>query len=333
MRKVFFAFFALAIFLCASMAWAQDFGLQTAAVRDVRATSAIVTGVIYPSTVVGRAFLQFQYGTAADKLDLSTPPVVFAGADSKEVSVFVGELVPDTVYYYRLSGSSAAQTGAGYVQTFKTLPAGAPFLASPTIGIQKVPVGSLAVATGEGFGSGTYVRVNGQRVPTFVQHSRQLMYQVPVALKGGMSVSVQAQNGDQDGNEVAVQTAAVQPRILRVVDLQWKDNAPENPLAPEADGSYVATLVAAGLGPVSNQPGTGEPARVSPLSEMVSRPRVNIGENEADVTYAGLAPGQVGLYQVNLRFRLESASAGIYYGKLAIDGTSTDTYFPLFVAR
>jgi adhesin/invasin len=63
-----------------------------------------------------------------------------------------------------------------------------------------------------------------------------------------------------------------------------------------------AFLYANGLGPVTNQPASGEPARVSPLSEIPAATPVAIliGGKQAQVIWAGLAPGFPGLYQVNV---------------------------------
>jgi uncharacterized protein (TIGR03437 family) len=54
-----------------------------------------------------------------------------------------------------------------------------------------------------------------------------------------------------------------------------------------------------GLGPVTNQPASGSPALTSPLSQTTTPPVVTIGGQTATVQFAGLAPGFVGLYQVN----------------------------------
>jgi uncharacterized protein (TIGR03437 family) len=61
---------------------------------------------------------------------------------------------------------------------------------------------------------------------------------------------------------------------------------------PPARGEFIA-IYATGLGAV--RPGA------SGLEETLLQPEVLIGGNRAEVTYSGLAPGFVGLYQVNAR--------------------------------
>ncbi len=56
-----------------------------------------------------------------------------------------------------------------------------------------------------------------------------------------------------------------------------------------------------GLGAVRNTPQTGAAAGASPLSTLIANSGVTIGNVSAPVSFAGLAPGFVGLYQVNVQ--------------------------------
>ena len=67
---------------------------------------------------------------------------------------------------------------------------------------------------------------------------------------------------------------------------------------PATPGALVQFYVN-GLGPVTNPQPSGSPALVSPLSQTTTQPVVTIGGQKATVQFAGLAPGYVGLYQVN----------------------------------
>ena len=49
----------------------------------------------------------------------------------------------------------------------------------------------------------------------------------------------------------------------------------------------------------SNTPASGATANSNPISEILTMPTVSIGETQARVVFAGLAPSFVGLYQVN----------------------------------
>ncbi|MGH9672088.1 MAG: S8 family serine peptidase, partial [Bryobacteraceae bacterium] len=56
-----------------------------------------------------------------------------------------------------------------------------------------------------------------------------------------------------------------------------------------------------GLGPVDNTPPTGEPSPAQPLSPSRVQPVVTFGGSQGEVIFAGLAPFNVGLYQINVR--------------------------------
>jgi uncharacterized protein (TIGR03437 family) len=68
---------------------------------------------------------------------------------------------------------------------------------------------------------------------------------------------------------------------------------------PATRGKLISLYVN-GLGPVTNQPASGNPALASPLSQVSPLPVVMIGGQQATVQFAGLAPTYVGLYQVNV---------------------------------
>lgn len=69
---------------------------------------------------------------------------------------------------------------------------------------------------------------------------------------------------------------------------------------PVSRGGYLA-IYCTGLGPVANGPADGAPAPVSPLSSTYAQPVVTIGTVQGKVTFSGLAPGYVGLNQVNVQ--------------------------------
>jgi uncharacterized protein (TIGR03437 family) len=70
---------------------------------------------------------------------------------------------------------------------------------------------------------------------------------------------------------------------------------------PAERGGFVQ-IYAGGLGPVTNAPADGAPAPAAPpFATTVDLPEVTIGGVPAAVTFSGLAPGLVGLYQLNVQ--------------------------------
>ena len=104
------------------------------------------------------------------------------------------------------------------------------------------------------------------------------------------------------GNVVSVPLASYTPAIFgtgsaAAEDLNGHLISSSN---PATRGGYVQ-LFCNGLGPVTNQPASGDSALGSPLSSTTTTPTVTIGGVSANVIFSGLAPGFPGLYQVNLQ--------------------------------
>jgi len=137
-----------------------------------------------------------------------------------------------------------------------------------------------------------------------VRGQEQINLQVPYEVSGQTTTSIQVNANGVWSNTVQVPVLQAHPGIFTVdgkagAVLHSVGNAPvttSNPAAP----NEVITIYATGLGPVSPAPDTGYPAPTrEPLARTATTPTVTIGGASAPVLFSGLAPGFVGLYQVN----------------------------------
>jgi uncharacterized protein (TIGR03437 family) len=156
--------------------------------------------------------------------------------------------------------------------------------------------------------SGVSVTVNGIAAPLFAVASvgtqEQINFQMPWQVAGQSSVEVQVTNGNLTSAPVQVSLTETHPgafatdgtagAILHGIGSALVTNA--NPAVP----GEIVIVFATGLGPVSFPPATGAAAASDPLSLTTLTPAVTVGGVPAIVRFSGLAPGFVGLYQLNV---------------------------------
>lgn len=161
---------------------------------------------------------------------------------------------------------------------------------------------------------GVSVTVNGVAAPIHVVANQngleQINFQVPVEARGISSAAVIVTRDGQASAPVVVPVLETQPAVYTLdgtnaVVVHNADHTLVTAARPLVPGEY-AYLYAAGLGRAANEPPTGQAAPASPLA---GAPGVNVtvGGVAADVPFAGLAPGFVGVYQVNFRVPQEVA--------------------------
>ncbi len=137
---------------------------------------------------------------------------------------------------------------------------------------------------------------------TFVS-AKQVNVQIPWELQNQSSVLVKVIVGDTNGTVVTLPLANASPGIFEVgtgaaaaLDNAFKLVTATNPVKR----GQAIQIYANGLGPVTNQPASGELALSNKLSQTTTLPVVTIGGQTAQVLFSGLAPGFPGLYQVNV---------------------------------
>jgi uncharacterized protein (TIGR03437 family) len=99
---------------------------------------------------------------------------------------------------------------------------------------------------------------------------------------------------------------------------------PGRPARPATRGEYIS-IFCAGLGLVTSPPPSGSATSGSPLSQTISNPTVTIGGVRATVSFSGLAPGFVGLYQINAQVPHAAPEGGAVAVVLGIGGATSNT--------
>ena len=232
--------------------------------------------------------------------------------------VAAGGLISETTAYELylgarmppLNGSGVFLDPQGVVNTASFAPAGSPIAPGELVALYGTGLApSQQVATTTTFPTtlgGVSVTMNNLPAPLYFVSGTQLAALVPFNLQGQRATIVVDNNGARS-NPVDVPIALTAPGVF---SLDRNGIGPGAILHP--DFRFVTTASPArrgetilvyltGLGPVSPAIADGAPGRgAEPFNRTTQTPRVHIGSKVGTVTYAGLAPGLPGLYQVNV---------------------------------
>ena len=116
----------------------------------------------------------------------------------------------------------------------------------------------------------------------------------------GPTVEVTLLNGSGQAT-VQVNWAAANPGIFQnggIGNISHANGTQVSDLAPAQSGEQLS-LYASGLGAVDQVVASGVPSPSSPPANTLILPAVSVGGIQANVTFSGLTPGWIGIYQVN----------------------------------
>ena len=155
---------------------------------------------------------------------------------------------------------------------------------------------------------------------------------MPWELAGQSTVTVSSTVNGQGSNAQTISLAKYAPGIFSldasgsgagaVLDSSYQLLDSANSAVP---GVTYILIYCTGLGPVSNTPPSGQPASGTNLSQTMTNPTVTIGGINAPVQWAGLAPGYVGLYQVNAQVPATAPAGTAVPVVVSIGGISSNT--------
>ncbi|MEP7340443.1 MAG: carboxypeptidase regulatory-like domain-containing protein [Acidobacteriota bacterium] len=160
---------------------------------------------------------------------------------------------------------------------------------------------------------GTTVKINGLDAPLFFVSANQINLQVPSGVTAGAANIQVFNNGIAAAVATGTATVADAAPGIFTVDSSGKNQAvalnsdlsanadfDRIPGArPEASGNVVV-IYATGIGNTNPLVADGAAAPGNPLAQATSPTTVTIGGIPAEVQFSGLAPGFVGLWQINV---------------------------------
>ena len=155
--------------------------------------------------------------------------------------------------------------------------------------------------------------VNGEPVPILFVSSSQINAQMPFEAIGKVTMILQTPGGTSNNLNLQVLANApsvfyvpvpgtdgstlMAPAVIRSDDGQLVTNSHE---IHKNANQYVVIYVT-GLGQTNPAVGNGLPGPTAPLALALTAPTVSLGGVQIPVAYYGLAPGEVGVYQINAK--------------------------------
>ncbi|MEP6756954.1 MAG: hypothetical protein ABJA67_15725, partial [Chthonomonadales bacterium] len=148
--------------------------------------------------------------------------------------------------------------------------------------------------------------VNGVAVPILFVSEQQINAQLPFQIEGNVTMILRTPGGI--GNNFNLQVQPTAPSVFRTGQAGPDTSIPtivrqtngelvtlSNPIHPED----LIVVFLTGMGNTFPAIDAGVPAPADPLSLAIVPPVLDIAGVQLQVTYAGLSPGQVGVYQIN----------------------------------
>ena len=174
--------------------------------------------------------------------------------------------------------------------------------------------------------AGATVFINGSPAPMLYASSGQINFQMPLVAPGAASMLVQ-RDGASSGL-VSIVVAPSVPGIFAWVEnqgiIQNEDYTLNDPGNPARRGTPI-TIWATGPGDATPPVPAGQAAAANPLSKTIGTPVVTIGSVPAQLLFSGLAPGFVGLWQINAVVPENAPAGDSIPVQVSINGVASNT--------
>jgi uncharacterized protein (TIGR03437 family) len=185
----------------------------------------------------------------------------------------------------------------------------------------------LAAGTGQAPGpslpltlSGTSVTVNGEDAPLLYAISGQVNAQIPFSVRGPATLRLTTATGFA---ETAITVSDTAPAIFPA-GVWHGTGTPVTTGSPVRPGEALVIYLT-GLGQVNGGGATGQAAPFSPLTPALVPVEVEIGDRSLTPFFAGLTPGFVGVYQVNVMVPADLPTQA-YLLRISAKGNRSNTF-------
>ena len=180
---------------------------------------------------------------------------------------------------------------------------------------------------------GSCVTVNGSVIPLFMVSPSQINAQLPLTTGTTGQLIVYGPGGASNPFNLSVAPSA--PSVLQVPGavgstilvpavFREQSSLPVNLVDPIHKGDHLI-IYASGLGPTDPPVDAGS-VSPTPAAVVLLKPVVTLGGVTCPVTFAGLTPGQIGVYQINVNVP-QGVTQGLSVPLTVCQGTSCSTVY------
>ncbi len=232
------------------------------------------------------------------QLKADVPALLLAAPGLVSVAVSSPGVTPANAAVFTIGDPAPTTTTAGIANVASSQSAIAPGSLISIYGVNLAPSAAAAISLPLPLSlNGTSVTINGIDAPLEFVSGGQINAQVPFEVAPG-STSLSIRAGALKSSPVSFAVQAVAPGVLPVVQ-NCLDGSVNSAQSPVQVGQFI-TLWVTGQGPIDTPIATGEAAPADPIALPLAAIRAQIGGQDAQVVFAGMAPGLAGLMQVNL---------------------------------
>ncbi len=173
---------------------------------------------------------------------------------------------------------------------------------------------------------------NGLAAPLYYVSATQVIVQAPWQLAGQTQAAVTAGAGGQTSAPQSVTLVPYSPGIFSMNGQGTGQGAIVDAFSyqladskqPAGAGVSYVQIYCTGLGDVTNRPSTGAVGAWNPLSQTTAKPAVTVGGVNSEVLFSGLAPGEVGVYVVNVQVPAAAPTGDAVPVALSIGGATSN---------
>ncbi len=180
----------------------------------------------------------------------------------------------------------------------------------------------------------TSVIIGGVAAPLYFVSPGQINAQVPFELKSGTAYQVIVSANGALSTPNPIQLAADAPGIAAfssggIIAEHGADGSLVTEASPAKPGEFLMFFVS-GMGVTTNPVGSGQPSPNAPnLAQPIDQPTMTLNGVNVPVSFAGLTPTLVGLYQVNFQVPANAPNGDLQLVLTQTGGASNTTVLPV----